>query len=290
MRRTSRRRVAISLLLAFGAAACQNAAPSRRYELTGQVLAVQADPPKLTIKDVDIPGFMPGMTMTFDVAPRSLVDGRAPGELVRATLEVTNSLGVLIAIARTGMAPLPESSPGTLSVADLLDVGDLVPDVALIDQDDRRRSLSEWRGTLTVVTFIYTRCPLPNYCPLMDQSFATLQRAVAEDPALRGQVRLVSVSFDPEFDTPAMLRAHAARRKADPAVWTFLTGDRVTIERFAGRFGVSTMRTPPDVNEVTHNLRTGLIGRDGRLAKIYSGNEWTPSVVLMELRRAARRP
>jgi protein SCO1/2 len=103
-------------------------------------------------------------------------------------------------------------------------------------------------------------------------------------------VQLVSVSFDPEFDTPAVLRAHAARRKADPGVWTFLTGDRVPIERFAGRFGVSTMRTPPEANEVTHNLRTGLIGRDGRLARIYSGNEWTPSVVLADLRRAARRP
>jgi protein SCO1/2 len=103
-------------------------------------------------------------------------------------------------------------------------------------------------------------------------------------------VKLVSVTFDPEFDTPAVLQAHAARRRADPDVWTFLTGDRVTIERFAAQFGVNTVRTPEDPNGITHNLRTALVDRDGRLAKIYPGNTWTPGAVLADLRRAVRRP
>lgn len=285
-----RRFLATACALAIGLAACRSTPPPRRYELTGQILAVHADPPKLTVKHEDIPGFMPGMTMTFDVAPPTLLNGRVAGELIRATLEVTDSLGVLVAVTRMGVAPLPETPPGALVPVELLEAGSLVPDVALIDQDDRRRALAEWRGSLVVVTFIYTRCPLPNFCPLMDQNFATLQRTMAEDPALRGQVKLISVTFDPDFDTPAVLRAHAARRKADPAVWTFLTGDRVTLERLAGRFAVSLIRTPPGAPEITHNLRTGLIGRDGRVIRIYSGNEWTPSAVLADLRRAVRQP
>lgn len=249
---------------------------------------VHPDRPKLTIKHEDIPGFMPGMAMTFDVTP-SLMAGRTPGELVRGTLEVTDSTAVLVAITHTGTAPLPASDAGSMA-ANLLDVGDRIPDAAFIDQENRRRALAEWQGSLTVLTFIYTQCPLPTYCPLMDQNFATIQRSVTEDPALRGRVRLVSVSFDPAFDTPAVLRAHAARRRADPDIWTFLTGDRVTIERFAARFGVSLMRTPPTSKEITHNLRTALIGRDGRILKLYNGNQWTPSAVLADLRAAAREP
>ena len=242
----------------------------------------------LTVRHEDIPGYMPGMTMNFAVAP-ALMAGRTAGELIRATLEVTDTTAVLVAITRTGTAPLPEGSADSMA-AILLNVGDEMPDAALIDQHDQRRAFSEWKGSLTVLTFIYTQCPLPTYCPLMDQNFAAIQRSAAEDPALRGRVRLVSVSFDPDVDTPAVLRAHAARRKADPAVWTFLTGDRVTVERFAARFGVSVMRTPPESKEITHNLRTALIGTDGRILKLYSGNGWTPGAVLADLRAAARHP
>jgi protein SCO1/2 len=119
----------------------------------------------------------------------------------------------------------------------------------------------------------------------MDQNFSTIQRAVAEDAALAGRVQLVSISLDPERDTKAVLAAHAARRQADPAVWTFLTGDPVTIDRFAARFGVTALRTP-DSTEVTHNLRTALIGPDRRVIRFYSGSDWTPGTVLADLRRA----
>jgi len=276
--------------LALGlAAACRAAPPPKQYALTGQVLAVHTDPPRLTVRHDDIEGLMPGMTMTFEVRPASLLSGRTAGELVRATLEVTDATGVLVAITHVGLAPVPDSPAGALA-AGLLETGDVVPDTALIDQDDRRRPFSEWRGHLTVVTFTYTRCPLPAFCPLMDQNFATLQRAIAEDGRLRGRVRLVSVTVDPDFDTPAVLRAHAARRRADPAVWTFLTGDRLTVERFAARFGVSVLRESPAAADITHNLRTAIVGPDGRVRQIHTGNAWTPGSLLANLRDALRQP
>jgi protein SCO1/2 len=191
-----------------------------------------------------------------------------------------------VAITRTGEAPIPQNANQVAMASGLLEVGDEVPDAAFIDHRDQRRSFNEWRGSLTLVTFIYTRCPLPTYCPLMDQNFATIQEAVAEDPALSGQVKLVSITFDPAHDTPEVLAAHAEKRRADPDVWTFLTGDQATIDRFAGRFGVGVLRQE-DATDIQHNLRTTLVGRDGRVLKVYSGSDWTPSAVLADLRARA---
>jgi protein SCO1/2 len=277
-------------LLAFaaGSAACARE-PAAQYAINGQVLAVHPDRGEITIAHGDIVGLMPAMTMSFPVSDRRLLDGWTPGDLASGTLEVRADLGRIVALRRTGHEALPADSNGAALAAGLLEVGDEVPDAALVDQQDRRRSLSEWRGTPTLVTFVYTRCPLPTYCPLMDQNFAAIQRAVAEDPALSGSVKLISISFDPDHDTPAVLSAHAARLKADPATWTFLTGDRVTVDRVAARFGVGVVRGADPAGEITHTLRTALVGADGRIAAIYSGNDWTPGRVLNDVRAALRR-
>ena len=267
------------------AAACSRAEPARRYSLQGQILAVRADRQQLTIKHGDIVGLMPGMTMSFPVASPKMLEGRTAGEIVSATLEVRDMLGTLVDVTHVGWAPLPDDNTAALATS-LLDVGDKAPDAAFIDQANRRRSFSEWMGTTTLLTFIYTRCPLPNFCPLMDQNFATIQKSLAREAALSGRVKLVTVTFDPEHDTPAVLAAHAARLHADPAVWTFLTGDRVTTDRFAAAFGVGVLRTPEDPTQVTHNLRTTLLGADGRIIKIYSGSDWTPGSVVADLRAA----
>jgi len=280
-------RIGLALLAAAAIAGCTRKEPPRQYELKGQILAVLADRRELTIKHGDIEGLMPGMTMSFPVASPDLMKGREAGELITARLEVSDATARIVEITHIGNAPLPEHSNEAELVAGLLSVGDPMPDAALIDQSDRRRSLSEWRGTLTLVTFIYTNCPLPNFCPLMDQNFAKIQRAVAADAALAGKVKLVSISFDPDRDTPAVLASHAAALGADPAVWTFLTGDRITIDRLAAKFGVGVLRD--DSPQITHNLRTTLIGTDGRLARIYSGSDWTPSGVVADLRAALAR-
>ena len=193
--------------------ACSRTPAPKQYPLEGQILAAAPAERLLTIKHGDIPDFMPGMTMSFPVTDPKLMEGRTPGELIKATLEVADGIGRITAITHVGSAPLPANDGAPDEP--VLSVGDAVPDVALIDQTDRRRSLSEWNGAYAVVTFIYTRCPLPNFCPLMDQNFRTLQGELAEDPRLRGHVKLISITLDPEHDTPQVLTAHAKKLGAE---------------------------------------------------------------------------
>jgi len=288
----AKRSVSVTLSIVVAAlmlvvSACERRPPPKQYALKGQVLAVNAEYSALTIKHEDIPDYMPAMTMTYSVATKMLLDGRKPGELITGTLEAGEAGPRLIAITHVGEAPLPPDNEVGMATG-LLEVGEIVPDVALIDQHDQRKSFNDWRGSFTLITFIYTRCPLPNFCPLMDQNFAALQRAIAKDPKLAGQVRLLSISFDPEYDTPAVLAAHAVKMKADPAVWTFATADRVTIDRLAGKFGVDVVRSPTDAAQITHTLRTTLIDRDGRIVKFYTGNDWTVGAVLADMRAAVK--
>jgi protein SCO1/2 len=278
----------LCLVLTLAAAGgCARKEPPKRYQLHGQVLAIDAARKELTIKHDDIANFMPAMTMNYQVADDGLLRGRTTGEVINGVLEVADTNIRLVEISHAGSAPLPDKPNEAGMAAGVLDAGDPVPDTAFIDQTNKRRSLSEWTGTPYVLTFIYTRCPLPNFCPLMNQNFATIQRRLADDTALRGHVRLITMTFDPQRDTPDVLAAQAASLKADPAIWTFLTGDTATVERFAGRFGVSVIRDPQDATQITHNLRTVVVGGDGRIAKVYTGNEWTPNAVLTDLRGLA---
>jgi protein SCO1 len=272
------------LFLAVAGAACRTPSTAKRYPITGQILSVDTHRNELMIKHGDIPNLMPAMTMAYPVATPALMQGRTPGELISGVLEVDDAAGRIVEITHVGSGPPPATANEAGMASGVLAAGDEVPDAAFVDETDRRRSFSDWKGSAVVLTFIYTRCPLPNFCPLMDQNFATLQRRLADDTILKGRVHLITVTFDPEHDTPAVLAAHAKKLKADPAVWTFLTGDRATVERFAGRFGIGVLRDPQTPADITHNLRTALIDPQGRLTKIYSGNDWTPGTLLTDLR------
>lgn len=262
--------------------ACSRA---RQYELRGQVLAVDRARQELTIKHDDIRGFMPGMTMPFKVKDPRLLDGQEPGDLVQATLVVQDANAYLSSVARTGHAALTEASSPAPRV-ELLEPGQPVPDVGLTDEAGTRHTLSDWRGRIVAVTFIYTRCPLPDFCPRMDQQFKTVQSEILADAGMRDRFTLLSVSFDPAFDTPPVLAAHAKQVGADPRIWRFVTGDRDTVAEFASRFGTAIMRDGSDVASVTHNLRTAVIASDGTLLTVLHGNEWTPADLMNALRHA----
>ena len=275
---------AILALLVAACAMSTACSRAREYELRGQVLAIDLGRQEITIKHADIRGFMPGMTMPFKVRDARLLEGRQAGDLVKATLVVENSSGYLSSLERTGHEALSEPPP--LPRIDLIEPGQQVPDVQLVDEAGAGRRLSEWSGRVVAVTFTYTSCRLPDFCLRMDQHFKKVQEQILADPGLRDRAALLSVSVDPEVDTPEVLSLHARQMGADPRVWHFATGERDAIGSFAARFGISIFRNTSDATDITHNLRTAVIGSDGALTKVLGGNEWTPTDLLNALRQA----
>jgi protein SCO1/2 len=272
------------VLAAVIVASCSRGPQPKEYEVRGQVLGVKPEAQEVLLKHEDIKGFMPGMTMPFKVGDAKLLNGIQPGDLVTATLVVADSDAHLSAISKTGHAQLEAPPASASSGFELLKDGETVPDQLLIDQDGKPRPMSSFRGHRVALTFTYTRCPMPNFCPLMDRNFQALQREIKKTPAL-ADVRLVTVSFDPEFDTPPVLKAHANRLEADPLIWSFVTGDRDEVERFAARFGIAIDRAEQNPIDITHNLRTAVIDPDGRLVNVHTGNDWAPADVLADLKK-----
>lgn len=266
-------------------AACTQPAPAeRQFELRGQILAVRS-PTELLVQHEDIKGFMPAMTMPYKVRDTQ-AQGYQAGDLIRATLVVTDTDAWITRIEKTGTAPLPEkeATDSASTAGTFLRSGDAAPDTALIDENGQPLSLAAWRGSAVAVTFIYTRCPLPQYCPTLDRRFAAVQQLVKSNSALSGRVRLLTVSFDPDADTAAVLRAHAKTLGADPQIWRFASAPRGVVDRFAAAFGVSTMREAD--RTITHNMRTAVIDPDGRVVTIYDGTEWTAEQLAADLGRA----
>ena len=278
----------VALCLCVIAVACRGSS-DRSYQLKGQVLSVDQARQELTVKHDDIPGFMPAMTMAYKVRDASALQPRLPGELITATLVVEAPAPYLRSIERTGVAPLPEDMPPLTRVMDVLSAGQPVRDGELVDQSGTPRTLKDWKGQVIAVTFVYTRCPLPNFCPLVERHFTAVQEQVRAAADLRGRVRLLSVTLDPEHDTPDVLARHGERLKQDPDVWSLLTGSRQQVEAFAEQFGVSAMRDKTQPSELLHNLRTAVIDGSGRLVTVLSGADWQPSELLAEIRNARAR-
>lgn len=271
-------------------AGCTREPEARRYQLQGQVLAVRVESSEILVRHEDIVGFMPAMTMPYRVKSAKLLEGIAPGDLIDGTLVIVANDAYLTGVRKVGSAPLekpPAEAPAPTSAGvALLKPGDPVPDALFVDQDGRKRHIDSLKGSRLLITFIYTACPLPTFCPLLDRHFASIQTAIKADPALKN-VHLVSVTFDPATDTPPVLKKHARELKADPAVWTFFTGAREDIDRFASGFGIAVSRGLGDDRDITHNLRTAIVDPAGRLVKVYVGNEWTPEQLLADLRKGA---
>ena len=279
-------RTAFLMVLALVAAACSRPTSGERkqYSLEGQILSVQDDHKQAVIRHEEIPNFMSAMTMPYPVLDAKEYEGLAPGDLITAELIVEPTRAYLQKVKRVGNAPLESAAPpAAASGFELIKMGAPVPNQAFVDQDGKSVNLEAFRGEALIVTFIYTSCPMPNFCPLMDQNFAKMQAKLKENNNLL-KTRLLSVSFDPQIDTPAVMKAHAQKLGADPRLWSFVTGDRDDIDKWANGFGVSISRAMNDPRDITHNLRTALIDRQGNLVQIYPGNEWTPEQILADVR------
>ncbi len=270
-------RLALLALLLVATASCSS---TKHYEMRGQILAINRDRMEILVKHEEIEGLMPAMTMPWKVRAVNMLDNLGPGDIITSDIEVDGSEGVVTKITKLGTAkpdmpaPAAPASPGVK----YLRPGDEIPDQAFTDQNGRRRTFSDIRGNRAIaVTFIYTKCPIPTFCPMMDRHFAEAQ-ALIKEKGLTDRAHLLSVSFDPKNDTPVVLKKHAQSLGFDPAVWTFVTGDRSEIDLFATNLGVTLVRgEAANPDEIGHTLRTSLVDREGKLVSSYSGADWTPA-------------
>ncbi|MDE2507579.1 MAG: SCO family protein [Planctomycetota bacterium] len=266
------------------------------YKLVGVVREVDKKAGLVTIKHEEIAGFMDAMTMPFEVKRRTLLDEVEVGDEVEGTLVVERVDGRVrdfdlteLYVTRPAPPPMKRfaviNGKATLTtVPKVLEIGDEVPDFAFTGQDGKPSRLSSLRGRVVALTFIYTRCPLPNFCPFMDRQFADLASALAATGDRAEHVRLLSISFDPEHDTPDVLSKHASMRGAKPPLWTFAVATHDELAKVAPQLGLVY---GPAQNEVIHNLSTAVIDERGRLVRLETGterNRWTTASMLATIR------
>jgi protein SCO1/2 len=261
----------------------------KHYMLRGTVIAVSMVDKTVTINHDAIPGFMPAMTMPYKVKDPGVLTELHPGDRLTATLvDVDESQFYLDDFDVTAQAK-PDYKPAV--VYHVPTPGDAVPDFTFLNQSGKRIHLSQYRGDVLLITFIYTRCPLSDYCPRMSRNFAQVDKALGADPAQYSRTHLLSVSFDPEYDTPQVLRSYGGAytgkfTQEDFAHWDFAAPSPASeLQSVEQWFGVGV--TPGDSpGQLTHSLCTVVVGRDGKIRNWYPTNEWTPEQLTADARKA----
>jgi protein SCO1/2 len=258
----------------------------KRYPLKGKVIAVNKAERTATIKHEDIPGYMPGMTMPFKLKSDGDLQMLKPGDDVSANLVVTDTDSwIEVQAIFEGSSPLN----ATAEVPGEPKPGDDIPDFGLVNQDGKRVRLSQYKGQAVALTFVYTRCPQPDQCTLMSTNFAAVDKALQAQPDIYAKTHLLTISFDPDYDTPKVMRSYGAShtgRFSDETFqhWEFLTGTADEVKGVAQFFGLRYFHdTDSGEEQVIHSLRTAVIGPDGKLVKLYRGNDWKPADVTADL-------
>ncbi len=273
----------LTALVIAGSVSCHRRLENeQRFDLKGRVVNVDKRGAAVTISHEAITGYMEAMPMPFKLKDPSMLDVMAEGDRVQATLVVAGTRSWLEDLVVTREM----ADQSNISKAEGIEPkpGDEVPDFALVIQNGKRVSFHQYRGRAVLLTFIYTRCPLPDYCPLMTDNFFEIERALESEPALYSKTHLLSISVDPEYDTPKVLREYAATHQADTSHWDFAGGSKDEVKRVATFFGMQYWR---DGDQVVHSLRTAIIDADGKLVKLYRGNEWKPAEIAAELHNLA---
>ncbi len=291
--------LACILLASIAVAGCHSPRPDsqtpaassyKTYKLRGKVVSTSAASGEVTLDHEAIPGFMSAMTMPYKLKDANILPELHPGDIITADLLVNqNTDGVILLdhIVVVGQAK-PDYRPKISYHVPA--PGDPVPDFVLRNQDGRAIHLHQFRGKELLITFIYTRCPLPNFCPRITHNFADIHRQLASDRALYDKTHLLCVSFDPDNDTPERLRAYGASYIGSDAKdafshWDFAVPTKSELQKMAQYFDVGLTQAAD--NTITHTLSTTLIGPDGKVLRFYPGNEWTPGQVLADIQRTA---
>ncbi len=275
--------VLVMMVCVLFGAACRRSGNEKRYDFKGKVVAVEPGKHSVTVSHEDVKGYMPAMTMPFTVKSDSDLQILAPDDEITATLVVDGSHSWLEGLIISRQSANPAAMPGVTMAKE----GDEVPDFTLRNQDNREIHIQKYRGRTLLLTFIYTRCPVPDYCTLMSNNFAQIDRALSQDAALYEKTHLLSISIDPSYDTPAVLRsygaAHTERYQNETfAHWEFAGGTTEQVKKIAEYFGLTYF---PEKDQIIHALRTVIVKPDGKIAKIYTGNEWKVEDVLGEMKK-----
>lgn len=282
----------IGLLLAavgpmVGAKAVKGAEAERKFSVRGVVQSPYADG-AVSIEHEEIPGFMPAMTMPF-YADESEAGELRRGDVVEFDFVVGERSRAtnFRKVGRAALAPERRGEAGGAAKATRwrrLREGDVVPAFELVDQSGEAIDEGDLKDRHTIVTFVFTRCPVPEFCPLIAKKFQSVQAMLAEMKA-GDDVRLLSISIDPEHDRPPVLREYGEALGADFGRWRFATGTSEQIAALAKLFAVRTERNG---GLLDHTLATALIGPDGRVVEIWRGNGWKPEAVVAKLGETAR--
>jgi protein SCO1 len=271
---------------------CHHAAPppstpdaqAKQYPVKGKVVSTDASRGEVVLNAAAIPGFMEAMTMPYKLRTPNILSELHPGDEITATLYVTDASDLLDQIVIVGTAQ-PDYKPPVLYHVPA--AGDAVPDFKFLNQSGKHISIGDFKGKVVLVTFVYTRCPLPDYCLRMSKNFATIDKALAADPALYAKTHLLTLSFDPDYDTPAVLKSYGGAytgnfTREKFAHWDFAAADKSDQESVNKFFDVGV--TPEKDKTITHSLSTVVIGPDGKVFKWYPTNDWTPEQVLADVK------
>jgi protein SCO1/2 len=289
----SMKRFALIICLAVALLGCGRSTThetAEHYETRGVVRGFSPDRSAIEIQHENIPGFMPSMTMPFVARnPKEIADLKS-GDAVSFRMTVTQKdfwIDHVKKIRREDVKLAePKCTPAVSAEGGArLKEGDEMPPFNLMNQNGERISLETFRGQPFVLTFIFTRCPVPNFCPRMSNNFEELQTAIKTGSGTLAKTRLLSITLDPGFDTPQVLNAYAASRQADPKVWIFATGQEREIDSLTGAFSVYRQT---ESGTISHGLATALINRNGKIEKIWRGNAWTPAEVTEVIQAAEK--
>ena len=278
----------LSAILLF--TACQSpekrptAAPdAKRYPLKGKVISIDLTKQKATIQHEKVDGYMEAMTMAFPIHDRDILQTLSPNAEIKAELVVNPDQdywleNIVISAANPNTPPINEN---------FAQIDKEVPEFKFTNQDGKAISFKDFKGKALGVTFIYSRCPLPEYCILMSRRFSDLTIQLQNSAELKDKVRLLSLSFDPATDTPETLKKYGLGYIRNPnydfTIWQLATAPDAEMRKTADFFGLRYEIDQNNKTQFNHSLRTIVIAPDGKVKKVFSGGDWTNDEFLKEL-------
>jgi protein SCO1 len=259
----------------------------RTFEVKGVLQRIEEDGKTAVIKHEAIPNYMQAMTMPLTAKNTNELEGLKPGDELAFKMVVTEVDGWIENIRKTG-ATNAVGAPETRSFRRVREVeplaeGDVMPNYTFTNELGKAVSLYDYKGSAIAFTFIFTRCPFPTFCPRMSGNFAEAAKRLASEPGVKNW-KMFSISFDPEFDTPQVLKNYASRYERDPEKWSFVTGKMIDIDAITEQFGLGFAFRQGTID---HNLRTVIVDAAGKVQKIYIGNEWKVDEFVEEMKKAA---